>query len=408
MESPIDPRVPQLAMKAALGIFTGMTLFSVYYQRYRILSSTDDLLRKINRSTSEEEKQNYVEQLCNRLHLDPETKSFTRMALERQGKELLQLAVLKEDGSNAGTVGCAAKIITLIFANNPENKRRMAHLNGPRKLITSLSTAYALGCEDCLGQLTEALQKLTEFDEEAVVLQHDVPLGAECALALAQLPSIVNMLSILDPEGSPELLHKMVYLLANICMLNKGALTISKGCHGRSGISFFYQLLDHSDLAVVTKALRAIKHLCRAKCGRKEIASLKNVERIASNFAPNSDEALISSVLLIIMMMSGDEENGDEFFTSLSQTSILRTLFDIWVSSSNVESRRKAEMVACLCLQVKETAQQASQLLQVYRRAIIECQQKEEEAERKRKQELQQQQFMQRMMMEEMGMGMRM
>lgn len=405
MESPINPKVPQMVMKASLGAFALASLFSVYHKRYRMLAATDGLFIQVLSAKDEEEKVKRMNAIASKLQEDAAAKKGeARLSSERHCRDLLRLVVLKQDGSNEASVSAATKLLCRVFAQSNSGRKELARHNGPKILLKSLSVAHSTGLLDVAEDIALALRELTTFDETKVVLQNDVPEGAECAYALAQIPSISSMLAILDPESPTTFLSATVALLANVCSLHAGAQTIERGCHGRSGTSFFLRLLDHSNLSVVGKAVEAIAFLCRAGCGRKEVAQAENIQRLASNFSVRSEKNTINKILTIIMIMAGDEVHSVPFFEHLPKTGMIRAMFEIWVSNAEMETRNRAEMVACVCLRVPSTAAHSLELLQLYRRAIIERNQKDEQEHQRKMQERQQQQYMQRMMMEQMGM----
>lgn len=404
MDSPINPAVPQLLTNATLGVIGVVSLLSLYHQRYRMLSATNASFTAVKRG-SEEEKVEELQRIAARLQ-DATTskKADVILSSECHGKDLLSLAVLQKDGSNASSVVVACQLISRVFGQSNKGKQQMARLNAPRILLTSLSVAHSLGLVEPLEATALALRDLTTFNDDKVILIGDTPEGAECAASLARIPSISNMLTILDPESPVTFLTAAVSVLANVCSLHAGAKALSKGTPEHSGISFFLHLLDHCNMAVVAKSMDAIAYLCRANCGREDLIKQEHMDRIAANFSAKSEKTVIQRVLTIIMIMAGDEANSKVFFERIPNTSMLRTMFDVWVSGEDADTRGRAEMVACLCLQVPSTSKPAMELLQAYRRRIVDRNQKDEAEKQKKMQEAQQQQFMQRMMMEQMGM----
>lgn len=404
MESPINPAIPTLLIKTAIGAVTLAGLFSVYHQRHTMLGSTDELFKEMKNASDDAEKVSAIEAIVARLRDDSMTKKGAgQLSAERHGKDLLAAATLKEDGSNSESVSAAAKLICRVFGQSNKGKKMIASLSGPQALIKSLSVAHSQCSQAPLEDIALTLRELTAFDEDKLVLQFDVPEGAECAYALARMNGIAKMLGILDPSSPKLLLSCLSSVLANICALDCGAKNIGKGCHGKSGISFFLLLLDHSDLQVVEASLKAVSYLCRAGCGHKEICEVQNVQRLSSNFSPNSNRSVIAAMLTIILLMTSDQENGPAFFTAVCNTAIIRTAFDIWVGGSDAETSARGEVLACLFLQNPVSNIPALQLLQAYRRPIEDRQQKDKMEAQKKQQQMEQQKFMQQMMMQQMG-----
>lgn len=404
MESPINPAIPEMLVKTAIGAVTLASLFSVYHQRHTMLSATDGFFKEMKNASNDADKVRAIEAIVARLRDDSMTKKGAgQLSTERHGKDLLVAATLKEDGSNSESVSAAAKLICRVFGQSNKGKKVIASLSGPQTLIKSLSVAHTQCSEAPLEDIALTLRELTTFDEDKVVLQFDVPEGAECAYALARMNGVAKMLGILDPSSPKLLLSCVTTVLANVCALDCGAKNIAKGCHGKSGMSFFLRLLDHSDLQVVEASLKAVSYLCRAGCGHEEICEVENVKRLSSNFSPNSNRSVIAAVLTIVLLMTSDEKYGPAFFTAACGTAMIRTAFDIWVGGSDAETSARGEVLSCLFLQNPVTNVHALQLLQAYRRPIEERQQKDKMEAQKKQQQMEQQRFMQQMMMQQMS-----
>lgn len=405
MESPINPAIPVMVVKSSIGALALISLFSVYHQRRSILAAVDAPFKELKDASDEEGKVRAINGIVARLRDDAMMKKgAAQLSTQRHGKELLKVAVLKEDGSNSESVSAAVKLLCRVFGQSNVGKKEMARLSGPQTLVKSLSVAHTKALQGPLEDIALTLREFSTFSEEKQILQYDVPEGAECAYALARMNGLVKMLSILDPATPKLFLSSVTTVLANVCCLDCGARNIARGCHGRSGISFFLRLLDHSDLQVVDASLKAISCLCRADFGHDEIVLKENVERLSSNFSPSSDRTIISSMLTIVLMMAKDDKHSTSFFKAMSETAMLRTMFDIWVGGNDAETRRRGELLACLCLQNPGSNLCAVQLLQAYRRPLEERAQKDKMEEQKKQQAMQERKFMEQMMMQQMGM----
>lgn len=390
-----------------MGALALLSLFSVYHQRRSMLSAVDSSIKELKESPDDAGKVRAIDAIVGRLRDDKMAKKGSgQLSVQRHGKELLNASILKEDGSNSESVSAAVKLICRVFGESNVGKKAIARLSGPQILIKSLSVAHTHALQGPLGDIALTLRELSTFEENKQVLKFDVPEGAECAYALARMNGIAKMLAILDPASPESFLASVTSVLANVCALDCGARNIAKGCHDRSGISFFLRLLDHSNLQVVEASLKAVSFLCRADVGHDEIALKENVQRLSSNFSPNSDQSIITCILTIVLMMAEDKEHGPSFFTAMVDTAMMRTMFDIWVGGKDAEIRGRGEILACLCLQNSFTKEAATQLLLAYHRPLQERAQKDNMEKQKQMQAMQQQKFMQQMMMQQMGMEM--
>ncbi|EKG06334.1 hypothetical protein TCSYLVIO_002565 [Trypanosoma cruzi] len=406
MESPINPAVWKFLFHGTVAALSAASLFSLYHERHNILCSLDTPFTALRKAKTDEERAAAAEVILNKLKEDAaQKKDSSRMSAMRHGGTLLRLATLSKDGSNVVGVSMAIKAIVRVFGADAEGCRKLYMLGGYRTLLTTLSEAHRQGQQALMEEIAQALQTLTQVNDAEVVLETDVPPGSEGAYALACIPATVKMLRLLDPQSPILFLDALTGIFANVCALRVGALAVGRGVEGRSGMSYFLRLLEHSNQGVVEHCVLSIRYLARAGIGHEELAEEDNLQRLAEHLSVNGDPRVTNSILTIVLLMC-DSHHGAKFFTCLAdKTDIISGLFEIWCRASEKMLRDRAEMLVQLLARVPQCTAAVQRLLERYRVQIAERRAKDEEARRKQLQQMRQSQMMQQMMMENMGMG---
>ncbi|ESL08547.1 hypothetical protein TRSC58_03748 [Trypanosoma rangeli SC58] len=406
MESPINPAVWKFLFHGTVATLSAVSLFSLYHERYNVLSSLDAPFAVLRKAKTDEERAAAAEGILKKLKEDAaQKKDSSRLSAQRQGGTLLRLAALNKDGSNVEGVSLAIKTIISVFGADKEGCRKLYMLGGYRTLLATLSEAHRQGRQELMEEVAQALQILTHVNDAEVVLETDVPIGAEGAYALACIPATVKMLRLLDPQSPILFLNALTGIFANVCALRVGALAVGKGVEGHSGMSYFLRLLEHGNQGVVEHCALNIRYLARAGLGHEELADEDNLRRFAETFTVNADPRVTNSILTIILLMC-DSKCGAQFFTCLAEkTDIISTLFEVWCHASEKTLRDRAEVLVQLLARVPQCTAAVQRYLERYRVQIAERRTKDEEARRKQLQQMRQNQMMQQMMMENMGMG---
>ncbi|ORC89710.1 uncharacterized protein TM35_000112440 [Trypanosoma theileri] len=406
MESPINPDVWRFLFHTTAAALSAATLFSLYHERYNVATSLDSLFYNLKSAKTDEESTDAVEAILSKLKEEAaQKKGLARLSALRHGGALVRLAALRKDGSNLHTVSAAIKTIVRVFGADAASRRQLYMLGGYRTLLLTLSEAHRQGLQELMEDTAQTLQTLTKVDDAEVVLESDVPAGAEGTYALACMPATVKMLRVLDPNCSILFLNALTGIFANVCTLRVGAVAVGRGVEGRSGMSYFLRLLEHGNQAVVEHCALTIRYLARAGQGHEEIANEENLQRLAENLTVNGDPRVTNSILTIILVMF-DSKHGVTFFENLAtKTDIIPSLFEIWCRSSEKMLRDRAEVLVQLLARVPQCTEVVHRFLERYRSQIADRRAKDEEARRKQLQQMRQSQMMQQMMMESMGMG---
>ncbi|XQJ28329.1 Archaic translocase outer mitochondrial membrane 46 kDa subunit, putative [Leishmania guyanensis] len=404
MESPINPVVWQVLFNAALGTLSVGTLYSVYHQRYDMESVQRTAFLELRKADTEEARMAKLTEL--QAACRPEAvrrQPSARMSALKYGAPIVQMAKLEKDGSNVASVCMAVKVILYIYGPNAEGRQKLNSLDGYKVLLTTLSEAQRQGEDDLMGDVAHALDALTEVDDSEVVLDTDVPKGSEGTATLARLPATVKMLRILDPEGPVTFLASLTGIFANICTLTEGAVNIGSGVDGHSGMSFFLRLLDHANRRVVANAITVVRFLARAQVCQEELIEEANMARLADNLQVTGEPVIVNSILTIILVMAGSKKYGDAFFSCVASSTILTTLFELWMRSPEKSLRSRAEVLSRLLLRIPQTAPAMAALFERFRPQLEERRRRDEEEYKQQVQQAQQSQMMQRLMMEQMG-----
>ncbi|KEG14092.1 hypothetical protein DQ04_00621010 [Trypanosoma grayi] len=404
MESPINPAVWKFLFHGTVATLSAASLFSLYHQRYDVASSLNALFKNLRAAKTNEENATAIEAILVKLKEEAaQKKDVLRLSALRHGGELVRLAALSKDGANADTVSAALKAVVRVFSTGGCRKLQM--LGGYRTLLTTLSEAHRQGRQELMEETAHALFVLTQVDDAEVVLETDVPPGAEGAYALAGMPATVKMLRVLDPQSPVLFLNALTGIFANVCTLRVGALAVGRGIEGRGGMSYFLCLLEHGNQGVVEHCALAIRYLARAGLGHEELAEEANLQRLAENFSVNGDPRITNSILTVVLIMF-DSKHGEKFFTNLAEkTDIIPSMFEIWCRASEKTLRDRSEVLVQLLARVPQCTAAVQRYLERYRSQIAERRAKDEEARRKQMQQMRQNQMMQQMMMENMGMG---
>ncbi|EAN79741.1 hypothetical protein, conserved [Trypanosoma brucei brucei TREU927] len=406
MESPINPEIWKFLFRGGVAALSFASLFSLYHERYDLLSSLDADFKAISTAQTGCESETAIAKIVSKIKEESaQKKGMTRLSAERHGSTLVRLAALQKDGSNATVVRAAIKALVVIFGADAAGHRKLYMLGGYRTLLTTLSEAHRQGLQPLLEETAEVLHTLTRVDDSEVILDTDVPVGSEGAYALARIPATVKMLRVLNPQSSIVLLSSLTGIFANVCALRAGAVVIGRGLDGHSGISYFLRLLEHNNQGVAEHCIMTIRYLARSGIGHAELAEEENLCRLAENFSATSDPRIINSVLSILLVMF-DSKEGPKFFHNVAEkTDIISTMFEIWCRASDKVLRDRAEVLVQLLSHVPQCTSKVQRYLERYRSQIAERRMADEEARRKQLQQMRQNQMMQQMMLENMGMG---
>lgn len=407
MESPINPAVWKVLTHAAIGALSVATLVSIYHQKFDMEAVMREPFKRLAAAQSEEDKDSILHEILGRLQSDAVRKqSSSRMSAAKVGGCLVRFMKLEKDGSNAGSVSVALKVALRVFGSDAAGRRRLFELGGYKVLLSTLSEATRQENQDLMEETAEALRSLTEVDDSEIVLDTDVPEGAEGANQLAAMPATVKMLRILDPESPVLFLNAITGIFANLCTLSSGAQTVGKGVDGHSGMSFFLRLLEHTNHSVLENCVVTVRYMVRAGVGHEEVAQLENVQRLAEVLRSCTEPAIVNCVLTVVLVMAGSDKYAQEFLTNVAQTSLMNSMFDVWMRSPEHTLRYRAEMLCGVLVKTAPTAAAMAAIIQRFRPQIEERRAKDEQERQREMQQIQQNQMMQRMMMQQMGMEM--
>ncbi|KAG8343834.1 hypothetical protein ERJ75_001181100 [Trypanosoma vivax] len=405
MESPINPNIWKFLFHGSVAALSFTSLFSLYHERYDILSTLDPDVKALRRAKSNDESSAALEAIVAKMKEEAaQSKGITRLCALRHGSTILRFAALQKDGANAEIVSLAIRAIIAVFGKDVHGRRKFYMLGGFRTLIATLSEAHRQGLQSLMEETAEALYELTRVDDSDVVLETDVPMGAEGAYTLARMPATVKMLRLLDSQSPIVFLNSLVGIFANVCTLRVGAQAIGREVEGRSGISYFLNLLSHENQGVVEHCLLAIRYLARAGMGHAELSEEKNVDLLSEKLRPTGDPRAANSILTIVLVMF-DSKEARKFFGNLVKTDIICTMFEIWCRAHEKTLRDRAELLVQLLGRVPECTASVQRYLERFRAQINERRMKDDEARRKQLQQMRQNQMMQQMMMENMAMG---
>ena len=409
MESPIDPRSWKFLFHAGAAAFTTSVLWSLWLQRRHDLASLSEplsALRKALRSNAQEAVGGALQDILEVLQEEQRSKKGgARLALFKDSDLLLKAIKLSDDGSNADTAEVALRIVGRVFCSDADGRYRLYRSGGYRVLISTLGKAYQQGHRRLMEAAAATLHAATEVDDDEVILDNDVPHGAEGIANLAAYNSTVNMLRLLDPNAPIVFLNSLTGIFANVCCLRVGSLAVGKGIDGKTGVSFFLNLLDHGNQGIVEHCAVAIRFLARNKVGHAELAQEDAVRRLARIFDANKDPRITNAVLTVILIMSHSKDHRKQFLETVANKSdIIQTLFIVWCRGAEKSTRDRADWLVHALERTPECAVAVRHGFERNRSNIQERKTKDEEARRKQMQQAKQQQMMQQMMMmQEMG-----
>lgn len=319
---------------------------------------------------------------------------------------LVKLLKFDADAVEESTTVCSLvfKIVSKAFAPDPDGRDAWHAAGGHKKLLSLVSIAHREGNARLMDEAAQALREVTEVDGSEMSLPIDIPPGSKGALALANFGSTVKMLRIVDKSARTQFLVQITAVFESICTLRTGGIAISAGVDGKSGPSFFLDLIEPRGNQLLTEhCVSAIRWMTiHAPKVHSELAEAANCTKLVDLLEPHQTTPTIHAVMRIVLELvtsSAERQFMTEFFAANGPTALIR----LWCKADEKQTRDRAERLVQYINSKPQYTDEIARLLEMHRSMLMERRARDEEAQRKEMMQRRQQQMMQQQMMMQMA-----
>lgn len=414
MASPIPEKFWSTLFTASVTTFAATMLFSLYRQHKSSRDRFHDQWVAVNARKGTKDLKAVAEALRVIHHGAQEERKSRKgtsiLAVVDNVRGLLQWLNVEKGNEELNNISfIALQLIMFSFADDRATRTIFANAGGFNALVKLMSASHKAEELRHIDLAAQCLEKLTQVEENELVLLGDIPEGCEGSYALARSSVLNKLLRTLDPQAARlPFLRSMSGSLANIMLLHAGAVAVSSGDNGTKGQDFFFKLLSHTDSTIVANASRAISflimhnpedaHLIVSTNGGEKIRKL--TELIDGGRSP----VIVGNALRCIEhLFSSTSREG--FLYASRESGLIPALCQIWVSTIDRALRNKAEKLVRQFGTEEVTSPAVIQALDQFGNRIADRKKKDREEDEKAAEDQKRQAYMQQMMMQQMMGG---
>lgn len=414
MHSPIPDKFWNNLFTVSVTLFSASMLFSLYSQHKSSRNRFREQWSTINARKGTKDLKAVAESLKIIHHGAQEERKSRKgtsiLAVVDNVKGLLQWLQVEKGNEEINTISfIALQLIMFAFADDRATRTIFANAGGFNHLVKLMSAAHKAEEIRHIDLAAQCLEKLTQVEENELVLLGDVPEGCEGSYSLARSSVLNKLLRTLEPNAARvPFLRNMSGSLANIMLLHAGAQAISTGDNGVKGQDFFFRLFNHTDSGIVANATRAVSflimhnpedaHLITASTNGEKV--LKIVQLVDVGRSP-----LIVANAMRCLELLYNSNSKESFLYASREAGAVPALCAIWVSTMDRALRNTAEKLVRRYGMEEVTSPAVIQALDQFGNRIADRKKKDREEDEKAAEDQKRQAYMQQMMMQQMMGG---